>query len=220
MSSLGMLVSIVLISMLSTCHSLLTTSGTLKLSDFSGIQPGNINKNIDSILDKFKTALPDRLELGDLDQNFASNCYLTGLKNGVYRHGDAFLEIPKTKAIYSVGLATYGLTVHCTWSHLFGFLMFTGGVKAHTNNVSIRTKITFEVAPGAHPMLEEFKVTYMDRIATKITGAGVFLNWMGEMFLNQKVYLFRDQIIRELEENVSKRLRSTLESFKLPSLPV
>lgn len=216
MMSFAVLVLMAVLS-LSSSQSLLVNLDDISLSDLGNIQPGNANADIDFLLQNFKGSLPSRVNLDNFDNKYAYDCYLTGLGSGINRHGDAVLEVTDTKAIFSFGLSTNRITIQCRWKKRVAFIKLSGTVKAYTNKVSIRARLSVDLAPGAHPLLEEFKVTQLDRIRTDVSGAGI-LNWIGEKILNRKANGAKDKIIRELEQNASKKLQSTLNKLKLPTL--
>ncbi|XP_064112145.1 uncharacterized protein LOC135219365 [Macrobrachium nipponense] len=189
----------------------------VSFNDFGSLVPGKINENIDTILRKFSKSMPSRLELGNIDDMFAYDCFLLGLDNGFRREGDAFLESPESTAMFLFGITTGRMTVECSWKTDMVILIFTGKFRANTDKVIIKANMTLEIEPGAEPQLQDLRVTHMDRVYTEISGAG-FLNWLGEKFLNGLVNGARTTVIREIETDVRERLQKTLSVFRLPSL--
>ncbi|KAK7069917.1 hypothetical protein SK128_000342, partial [Halocaridina rubra] len=157
------------------------------------------------------------IKLDNVGNGFVQDCYLTGLDTGISRLGNATLEIPKTKSIFNFAFATNRIDVTCSWKTVIGFLVFIGNIGAHTDSVHVRARMALEIFPGAHPVLEDFQVTNMNPIKTDVSGTGVF-DVLSEMILDMTASKYRDTIIREIENNVSRIIKNELKRFKLPSL--
>lgn len=178
----------------------------------------NANKDIDRVLALLSKVVPNRVKVPDIGTDLnLHNCYLDGLASSFERAGDVGLDIIDRKASLTFGLAVNNISINCSWKRKVLVLTLIGTAKASTNKIGASAAISVNLQPGAHPVVDEFRVLHLEEIDITFTGLG-FLNRLVNAIGKVIIDTSRARLIDELEGDVAEKLEKALRRLKVPKI--